>query len=239
MNLSVQDHEGEIFTEEGFGARKLGFGVEGDGFQGVFLAEGGIFVDAEGVVREDFDALQHLIGPEMLSEGTDVLLEVAVAGDEDIAEPERPAVLLQPGGGLQGLMIAPAGEGLVSFGVEFLDIEEDKVNEGKELFHIAVPDAAVGVKAYIYALVVQLMNKGDKGFRLDCGLATGKCDPAAFPEKRLLADCHAENLLRVGFLAAFVRDGVRIGTIQAPERAALQKNDEPESRPIVSPHRFV
>ena len=62
---------------------------------------------------------------------------------------------------------------------------------------------------------------------------------AAPPEEGLLVDGHAQDLRRVGQCARSGLDRVGVGAVETAEIAALEENDEPESRPVESSHRFV
>ena len=74
---------------------------------------------------------------------------------------------------------------------------------------------------------------------LEGGFPAREGHAAAPSEERFLVDGHAEYLRGVGRCALPGLDRVGIGAVEAAEIAALQENDEPESRPVESSHRFV
>ena len=74
---------------------------------------------------------------------------------------------------------------------------------------------------------------------LERRLAAREGDAAPPAEEGFLVPGHAENLRGFGRRAAAGFDRVGIGAVKAAEVAALQENDEPESRPVESSHGFV
>ena len=71
------------------------------------------------------------------------------------------------------------------------------------------------------------------------GMSSAAWNVGSPPEEGLLVDGHAEDLRGVGQLALPGFDRVGIGAVETAEITALQENDEPESRPVESSHRFV
>ena len=116
---------------------------------------------------------------------------------------------------------------------EMKEIDEFCASIGIE----AIP--CIQVLAHMQTFFVQSVDKGDESLRLTCRFSAGECYSATFPEERLLADGHLYNLLGFGGSSSFKRYGVRVRAVKAAERTALEKNDEPETRPVVSSHRFV
>ena len=74
---------------------------------------------------------------------------------------------------------------------------------------------------------------------LEGGFPAREGHAAAPPEEGLLVDGHAQDLRRVGQCARSGLDRVGVGAVETAEIAALQENDEPESRPVESSHGFV
>ena len=70
--VSVHKHTIEVFIKQVLGSIELFGRVFLYPLKLVFLAHGLVLVYAEGVVGEDFDALNHLVVLEMLAQGTDV-----------------------------------------------------------------------------------------------------------------------------------------------------------------------
>ena len=235
----VYDHGGEILLEELFGTLELLAGVLLHLFELVLPAHGLPFVYAEAVIGEYLDALYLLVLSEGFAQGADILLHVAVAGYEHVAQPEGVVVLFEPGCGAQGLLIATAGELAMALGVELLDVEQNEVDLGEEFLHVLVPYTTIGVDAGVYAVALEVLYYRDEGLGLHGGLATREGDAATLTEEGLLVYRHVDDVLGACSLAAIEVDGVGVGTVEATEGTALQENDEPETRPVECPHTFV
>lgn len=139
----VYNHGGEVFLEELFGTLELLAGVLLHGFELILPAHGLPLVYTEAVVGKYLDTLYLLVLAEGFAQGADILLHVAVAGHEHVAQPEGVVVLFEPGCGAQGLLVAAARELAMALGVELLDVEQYEVNLGEEFLHMLVPYAAV------------------------------------------------------------------------------------------------
>ena len=74
---------------------------------------------------------------------------------------------------------------------------------------------------------------------LEGGFPAREGHAAAPPEEGLLVDGHAQDLRRVGQCARSGLDRVGVGAVETAEIAALEENDEPESRPVECSHGFV
>ena len=92
-SYSIHIHAIKILVKQVFGGIKLGRGIFLYTLQLVFLAHGFVLVDTEGMIGEDFNALNHLVVLEVLAQSTDVFLGIADARHEDITHPERQAIL--------------------------------------------------------------------------------------------------------------------------------------------------
>ena len=89
-------------------------------------------------------------------------------------------------------------------------------------------------------LRLQRLEQWYQCFSLYGRFSTTEGNSSFFPVKRLLADGHLQYFLGTCFFAFPLRvDGVGVGTVEATERAALQKDDETESRPVECSHTFV
>ena len=149
-------------------------------------------------------------------------------------------MFLQPGGSAQCLRIAAACQLLMTFWIELLHVKQYQVSQPQEFFHMLVPHAPVAVQADVYALCLQVTEKGNQGFGLHGGFSAAEGDASFLTEERLLADSHFQYLRRP-CLFAFAHGvyGVGVGTIEAAEGTSLQKDDEPETRPVECSHTFV
>ena len=176
---------------------------------------------AEAVVGEYLDALYLLVLAEGFAEGADILLHVAVAGYEDVAQPEGVVVLFEPGCGAQGLLVAAARELAMALGVELLDVEQHEVNLGEELLDVLVPHTAIGVDAGVDAVALEVLYYRDEGLGLHGGLATREGDTAPLAEEGFLVYRHVDDVFGACSLTAIKVDGVRVGAVEATEGAAL------------------
>ena len=83
-------------------------------------------------------------------------------------------------------------------------------------------------------------EKRNQLFGLKRRLSTAESDASFFPEERLLADSHAQNLFgRSFFTFSLGIYRVRVGTIQAAEITSLQENYQADTRSVVCTQRFV
>ena len=196
-------------------------------------------MNPEGVVGEQFDPLHGSVTPEALPQRADVGLGIAVARDEYIAQPERFSVGFEPGGRAERLGVLAAGEGAVAFRIGLLHVQQHQVDQPQQLFDGGVPHPAVRVDANVDAGLFQRADQRDELRGLESGFAAREGHAAAFAVKRFLVDGHAQNLRGVGRPALPGLDRIGVGAVEAAEIAALQENDEPESRPVESSHRFV
>ena len=235
----VYNHGGEVFLEELFGTLELLAGVLLHGFELILPTHGFPLVYAEAVVGEYLDTLYLLVLAEGFSQGANVLLHVAVAGYEHVAEPEGVVVLFEPGCGAQGLLIAAAGELAMAFGVELLDVEQYEVNLCEEFLYVLVPHATIGVDTGVYTVTLEVAHDRDEGLGLYRRFATREGDATTLAEEGFLVYRHVDNVLGACSLTALKVDGIGVGTIEATEGTALQENDEPETRPVECPHTFV
>ena len=194
---------------------------------------------AEAVVGEYLDALYLLVLPEGFAQGADILLHVAVAGHEDVAQPEGVVVLFEPGGSAQGLLVAAASELAMALGVELLDVEQHEVNLGEELLDVLVPHTAIGVDAGVDAVALEVLYYRDEVLGLHGRFTTREGHTATLAKEGFLVYRHVDDVFGACSLTAIKVDGVRVGAVEATEGAALQENDEPETRPVECPHTFV
>ena len=217
----VYNHGGEVFLEELFGTLELLAGVLLHGFELILPTHGLPFVYTEAVVGEYLDTLYLLVLAEGFAEGADVLLHVAIAGHEHVAQPEGVVVLFEPGCGAQGLLVATAGELAMALGVELLDVEQHEVNLFEEFLYMLVPHATVGVDAGVYAVALEVAHEGHEGFGLHGRFATREGDTATLAKEGLLIYRHVGDVLGACSLTALKVDGVGVGTIEATEGTAL------------------
>lgn len=122
-------------------------------------------------------------------------------------------MLFEPGCGAQGLLIAAAGELAMALGVELLDVEQNEVDFGEELFDVLVPHTAVRVDAGVYAVALEVLYYRDEGLGLHGGLATREGDAAPLAEEGLLVYRHVDDVLGTCSLTAIEVDGVGVGAI--------------------------
>lgn len=132
--------------------------------------------------------------------------------------------------------MSPSGYRLMPLRIELLDIQENQVHKPEQFLDIRIPHAAVGIQTDMYSIILQHFDKRYQCFRLRRRFSAGKRHPASFAEKRLLVQRHAQDFLRSGRCSSFKCYRIGIRTIQTTEGAALKENDEPETRPVVSPH---
>ena len=217
----VYNHGGEVFLEELFGTLELLAGVLLHLFELILPAHGLPLVYTKAVVGEYLDTLYLLVLAEGFAQGADILLHVAVAGHEHVAQPEGVVVLFEPGCSAQGLLVAAARELAMALGVELLDIEQHEVDLGEEFLDVLVPHTAIGVDAGVYAVALEILYYRYEGLGLYGGLATREGDTATLAEEGLLVDRHVDDVLGTGSLAAIEVDGVWVCTIEATEGTAL------------------
>ena len=199
----------------------------------IFHSKRLVLVRAQCVVRQNLNALYHVIVLEVLAKSAYILLECAVALNKHIAQPEWVAVVLQPFGSLQCLLIAALSECLVALRIDLFDVEHYKVGQCKEFLDITVPDAAVGVKTHMYPLLMQTLYKRNKSLCLECRLATAEGNTTSLTEERFLIHGHAHNILNVGqFALALGVYRIGVGTIEATEVTSLQKNHKTQTRAV-------
>ena len=148
-------------------------------------------------------------------------------------------MFLEPCRRAQRLRVVASRERAVALRVGLLDVEQHQVDQPQQLLDRRVPDAAVRVEADVDARPVQLPHERHQRRGLERRLAAREGHPAAPSEERFLVCGHAQDLRGVGRCALPGLDRVGIGAVEAAEIAALQENDEPESRPVESSHRFV
>ena len=240
IRISVHHQLGEVFPQDAFGALQLlGRVLAGVG-QLVGDAHGFVLVHAQPVVGQQFHALYLPVAAEVLAQGAQVGLRVAQAGHQDVAQPERVALRLEPGRRTQGLGITAARDVAMAVVIEFLDVKQDQVAQAEEFLHVAVPHAAVAVHADVDAGLLQFPKQGDERLGLHRGLATRKRDAAALAEEGFHADSLLQDVGRVGQLAFADRfNRIGVGAIEAAEGAALQENHEAQARSVEGAHRFV
>ena len=217
----VYNHGGEVFLEELFGTLELLAGVLLYLFELIFPAHGLPFVYTEAVVGKYLDALYLPVLAEGFAQGADVFLHVAIAWNKHVAQPEGVVVLFEPGGGAQGLLIATARALAMTLGVKLLDVEQNEVDLGEELFDVLVPHTAVRVYAGVYAVALEVAHDGYEGLGLYGGLATREGHAATLAEEWLLVNRHVDDVFGACSLAAIEVDGVWVCTIEAAEGTAL------------------
>ena len=209
----VYNYGGEVFLEELFGTLELLASVLLHLFELILPAHGFPLVYTEAVVGEYLDALYLLVLTEGFAQGADILLHVAIAGHEHVAQPEGVVVLFEPGCGAQGLLVAAARELAMALGVELLDVEQHEVDLGEEFLHVLVPHTAIGVDAGVDAVALEVLYYRDEGLGLHGRFATREGDAATLAEEGLLVYRHVDDVLGACSLTAIEVDGVGVGAI--------------------------
>lgn len=236
---SVDDDAGEVFAEQRGGPVELFGRVLPDVAQPVFESHRLVFVYPERVVGQQLDPLDHAVAAQPFAQRADVLFGVAVTRNQHVAQPKGLCVLLEPGSRAQRLRIVAAGEGAVALRRGLLDVEQHQIDQPQQLLDGRVPHPAVRVEADMDAGLLERADQRDESCGLEGRFATREGDASAAPEEGFLIDGHAENLRGLGRLAAAGLDRIGVGAVETAEVAALQENDEPESRPVESSHGFV
>ena len=119
--------------------------------------------------------------------------------------------------------------------IEFLDIQQYQIRQSQHFFYVFVPDASVGINADMDTRLFQHLQQRNQLPGLKGRLSATERDSSFLAEKRLLADGHPENLFRCCLLAlSFGIDGIGVGAVQATEIAALQKDNQADTRSVVS-----
>ena len=183
--------------------------------------------------------LYLFVAAQPFAQRADVGLGVAVTRHQYVAQPERLAVFFEPCRRAERLGIVAPRERAVALRIGLLDVEQHQVDQPQQLLDRRVPDAAVRVEADVDARPVQLPHERHQRRGLERRLAAREGHPAAPSEERFLVCGHAQDLFRRRGLSPAGVDRIGVGTVEAAEIAALQENDEPESRPVESSHRFV
>ena len=112
------------------------------------------------MVREDFYALNHFVGMEMVTQCADVVFRIRISGYKHIAEPERLSVFFQPCSCFQCLCVFPSCKMLVAFGVDLFYVKQHQVCQPEQFFYFFVPYSSVTVKANVYFFFFQTFEKG-------------------------------------------------------------------------------
>ena len=123
--------------------------------------------------------------------------------------------------------------------IGLLHVEQHQIDQPQQLLDRRIPHSAVRVYADVDAGFLQRPDQRNEFRGLERGLAAREGHAAAPSEERFLVDGHAQYLRGVGRCALPGLDGVGVGAVEAAEIAALQENDEPESRPVECSHGFV
>ena len=103
--LSIHKDTIKIFVEDCLCRIELLGSIFLDTFEFIFHTKRLIFMCSKCMIRQHLDTLYHIVTFEMLAKSTDILLERAVSLYKNITQPERLAVILQPFGSFQGLLI--------------------------------------------------------------------------------------------------------------------------------------
>ena len=148
-------------------------------------------------------------------------------------------MLLQPGRRAQRLRILAARKLPVALRRDLLDVEQHQIDLPEQLLDNRIPHPAVRVEADVNPRLLEHPHQRQQLRCLEGRLAAREGYTAAPPEEGFLVHGHTEDLRRFGRLAAVRLDRVGVGAVEAAEVAALQEDDEPESRPVECSHRFV
>ena len=127
----------------------------------------------------------------------------------------------------------------MAFGIGLLHVQQHQIDQPQQFLDRRIPHPAVRVDADVDAGLFQRADQRNELRGLERGFAAREGHAAAFAVKRFLVDGHAQYFGGVGRFALPGLDRVGVGAVEAAEIAALQENDEPESRPVESSHRFV
>lgn len=118
-------------------------------------------------------------------------------------------------------------------GIDLLTVQQDKVYKPPELSNVFVMNAPIRIEAYMYTFALEISTEWDQLLCLYGGFATTKGDTSSLTEEWLLIQCSTHDLGRLDeFAISTNRDGVGIGTVETSEVAALQEDDEPDTRPV-------
>jgi len=235
------DHQlREIALQDGSHLSQMFGGILLHAFKRIFPAHRLVLVDTEGMVRQEFHALDHLVVLEMFTEGMEVFREIAQTRNDDAAHPEGTAIFFEPGSSTQSLFVGTTRDMLVTFRIDFLHVEEHQVGEGKKFFDVLVPDTAIGIDANVDTCLLELTEEWHEGFSLHGGFTAGEGDAATLTEERLHADGLVEDILRISSLALAYRvDCVGIGAIETFEGTTLEEDDITETGTIEGTHGLI
>lgn len=131
--------------------------------------------------RVVFPPVVCFVGSEYFAQVADIFFHIAIAGNENVAQPERTVVFFQPGGCTQCLFVASSCEQSVAFGVDLLDIEQYEVGQSEQRLHMLVPDTSVAVQADVDVLCLQRLEQWYQCFSLYGRFSTTEGNSSFFP----------------------------------------------------------
>ena len=102
----------------------------------VFPSQGFVFMNTECMVRQQFHPLNLPEILKMLSQFVQILFRIAQSGHKHVAQPERVPAGLKPFGGMERLLIAPAGNVAVTLRIDFFHIEQNKVCQTQKFLYM-------------------------------------------------------------------------------------------------------
>ena len=162
-------------------------------FEHVVDAEFLVLGEGEGVVGEDFDFFDVVERVDEFARLDEEFVVVAHAGDEYVADPDGFVDFIQVAEHVDDVLVAVSGEFLVLYGVDVLDVYEQKircVHETLELAEVGLVTNKVyarGVDAGMYACGFGGFEEFDEEIHLGKRFATAYGDAAIFAPVALVA----------------------------------------------------
>ena len=196
------------------------------------LAEG------EGVVGQDFDALHAVEGGDEVPEAGELFRVISETGDENAAYPHGDSVVGEPAGHGQNAVVRLPGEGVVSGGVELLEVEQDEVRVLHEAAEVGIKGlllgegTAGGVERGVYPLLFGQAEELRHEFHLQQRLAPADGDTAVILPIVAIAQGTLQQGGRLPLRASLQGPGLRVVAIAAAHHAALHKDHEAHPRAI-------
>ena len=124
----------------------------------------------------------------------------------------------------QGLIVTALGQKEVLCSIMLLDIEQHQIDQREEFFDPLVPNRAIGIYTYMYALLLQSLNEWNQSLRLNGRLATTESDTSALAEEWFFANRLLDDMFDVGLLRlTFEIYRIGVGAVKTTEVATLQE----------------
>ena len=196
------------------------------------------FEEAEGVVGENLHTLNGLERRDELCGPAQAVFVVGQAGYQHMPDPERNAQIRNMLCHRENVGIVLAGELTMFFRVDLLEVKDNEtgnVHQAVELGQIlrVCPKRLTGrVERGVDAFFACQREELGQKLHLTERLTAADRDAALFAPVVAVAVDALEQLFRRPLLAAVGRPGLGVVTVLAPQCATLQKNHEPDARPI-------